>query len=76
MTTTVELWGRSTNQVMAMCTKHGAAPLTVEERSGFVIVTFKAQMVLGERPDCEAHGEKETRGKSRENSGEKTVEKE
>ncbi|MCC7519888.1 MAG: putative DNA binding domain-containing protein [Verrucomicrobiae bacterium] len=43
----VEVWGRGTNRVIAMCQRHGAAPPTFEERSGFLIVTFKAQMVAG-----------------------------
>ena len=30
-----------------MCRKHGAAPPTFEEMQGFLIVTFKAQMVAG-----------------------------
>jgi len=41
----VEVWGRGTNRVIAMCKKHGAAPPTFKERSGFLIVTFKAQIV-------------------------------
>ena len=41
----VEVWGRGTNRVIAMCRKHGAAPPIFEERQGFLIVTFKAQMV-------------------------------
>ena len=30
-----------------MCKKHGATPPTFEEMQGFLIVTFKAQMVAG-----------------------------
>lgn len=41
----VEVWGRGTNRVIAMCKKHGAPPPAFEERSGFLIVTFKAQLV-------------------------------
>jgi ATP-dependent DNA helicase RecG len=41
----VEVWGRGTNRVIEMCKKHGAAPPIFEERQGFLIVTFKAQMV-------------------------------
>jgi ATP-dependent DNA helicase RecG len=41
----VEVWGRGTNRVIAACRKHGAARPTFEERSGFLIVTFKAQLV-------------------------------
>jgi ATP-dependent DNA helicase RecG len=43
----VEVWGRGTNRVIAMCKKHGAAAPTFQERSGFLVVTFKAQMVAG-----------------------------
>ena len=43
----VEVWGRGTNRVIAMCKKHGAPPPLFEERQGFLIVTFKAQMVVG-----------------------------
>jgi ATP-dependent DNA helicase RecG len=43
----VEVWGRGTNRVIAMCRKHGMAAPTFEERSGFLVVTFKAQMVAG-----------------------------
>ncbi len=38
----VEVWGRGTNRVIAMCEKHGAAPPVFEERQGFLIVTFNA----------------------------------
>lgn len=41
----VEVWGRGTNRVIAMCKKHGAPPPRFEERQGFLIVTFRAQMV-------------------------------
>ncbi|MCG2778883.1 MAG: hypothetical protein L6406_24665 [Desulfobacterales bacterium] len=41
----VEVWGRGTNRVIAMCEKHGAVSPTFEERQGFVIVTFKAAIV-------------------------------
>jgi ATP-dependent DNA helicase RecG len=41
----VEVWGRGTNRVIEMCKQHGAAVPVFEERSGFLIVTFKAQMV-------------------------------
>ncbi len=44
----VEVWGRGTNRVIAMCKKYGAASPTFEERSGFLIVTFKAQLVAGQ----------------------------
>jgi ATP-dependent DNA helicase RecG len=41
----VEVWGRGTNRVIAMCKAQGVAQPIFEERSGFLIVTFKAQMV-------------------------------
>ena len=41
----VEVWGRGTNRVIEMCKKHGARPPTFEEQQGFLVVTFKAQMV-------------------------------
>lgn len=43
----VEVWGRGTNRVIEMCEKHGAAPPVFEERQGFLVVTFKAQLVAG-----------------------------
>ena len=43
----VEVWGRGTNRVIAMCKKHGAPPPLFEERQGFLIVTFRAQLVAG-----------------------------
>jgi ATP-dependent DNA helicase RecG len=43
----VEVWGRGTNRVIEMCKKHGVPPPLFEERQGFLIVTFKAQMVQG-----------------------------
>ncbi|MFH0871823.1 MAG: RNA-binding domain-containing protein [bacterium] len=47
----VEVWGRGTNRVIAMCKKHGAFPPVFEERQGFLIVTFKAQLVA----DADSH---------------------
>jgi len=41
----VEVWGRGTNRVIAMCKQYGAPPPKFEERQGFLIVTFKAQLV-------------------------------
>lgn len=41
----VEVWGRGTNRVIEICKKHGAAPPTFEEQQGFLVVTFRAQMV-------------------------------
>jgi len=43
----VEVWGRGTNRVIAMCKQHGAPLPAFEERQGFLIVTFKAQLVAG-----------------------------
>ena len=43
----VEVWGRGTNRVIAACRRHGAAPPTFKEQQGFVVVTFKAEMVAG-----------------------------
>jgi ATP-dependent DNA helicase RecG len=43
----VEVWGRGTNRVIEMCQKHGAAPPVFEEKQGFLVVTFRAQMVVG-----------------------------
>ena len=43
----VEVWGRGTNRVIAECAKHGAAPPVFEERQGFLVVTFRAQVVAG-----------------------------
>ncbi len=43
----VEVWSRGTNRVIALCRKHGAAPPTFNEQSGFLTVTFKAQIVAG-----------------------------
>jgi len=41
----VEVWGRGTNRVIEMCKKHGVSPPLFEERQGFLIVTFRAQLV-------------------------------
>ena len=43
----VEVWGRGTNRVIEMCERHGAAPPVFEEKQGFLVVTFRAQMVAG-----------------------------
>src|SRR3990172_5645642 len=43
----VEVWGRGTNRVIAICRKHGAAPPIFEERQGFFVVTFRAPLVAG-----------------------------
>lgn len=41
----VEVWGRGTNRVIEMCEKHGAAAPVFEEKQGFLVVTFRAQLV-------------------------------
>lgn len=38
---------RGTNYVSTMCKNYDALPPTFEERLGFLIVTFKAQMIQG-----------------------------
>ena len=43
--------GRGTNRVIAMCKTHGASPPAFEERSGFLVVTFKAQLVAEHRAE-------------------------
>jgi len=43
----VEIWGRGTNRVIDACKQHGAAPPIFEEHQGFIVVTFKAEMVVG-----------------------------
>ncbi len=66
----VEVWGRGTNRVIAMCKKHGCAPPTFEDRQGFLIVTFKAQSVQEADTDL---GSQSTVEKSREKSREKVL---
>ena len=44
----VEIWGRGTNRVIAACEKHGAPPPVFQERQGFLVVTFGAQLVAGQ----------------------------
>lgn len=41
----VEVWGQGTNRVIAACKRHGAAPPVFEEQQGFLVVTFRAQIV-------------------------------
>jgi ATP-dependent DNA helicase RecG len=43
----VEIWGRGTNRVIAACRAHGIPAPAFEERQGFLIVTFRAEMVPG-----------------------------
>jgi ATP-dependent DNA helicase RecG len=52
----VEVWGRGTNRVIAMCRKHGAAPPAFEEWQGFVVVTFPAQLVAEGPAPAEPEG--------------------
>ncbi len=52
----VEVWGRGTNRVIAVCKQHGIEPPKFEERQGFVAVTFKAQMVAGDVAGTSADG--------------------
>jgi len=62
----VEVWGRGTNRVISMFKKYGIAPPVFEERHGFLVVTFKAQMVRAE--EIKASGVEsgvELRGESR-----------
>src|SRR3990167_1605917 len=40
----VEIWGRGTNRVFAECKRYGIKPPTFEERQGYLIVTFWAQI--------------------------------
>jgi len=42
-----DIVGNGTNSVIAACKRHGAAPPKFEELQGFLIVTFKAQMIAG-----------------------------
>ena len=46
----IKKWDRGTNRVIEMCKKHGAPPPLFEERQGFLIVTFRAQLVAGGAP--------------------------
>jgi len=43
----IEKWGCGTNRVIAICKKHDALPPLFEERQGFMIVTFRTQLVAG-----------------------------
>lgn len=43
----VEVWGRGTNRVIALCREHGAPAPSFEERQGFLVVTFSAPLVPG-----------------------------
>jgi len=56
----VEVWGRGTNRVIALCKGHGAAPPKFSEQSGFLTVTFKAQMVADGATQPESQPESST----------------
>lgn len=43
----VEIWGRGTDRVVDECKRYGIEPPTFEERQGYVIVTFRAQVGPG-----------------------------
>ena len=47
----VEVWGRGTNRVIEACERYGLEPPTFEEKDGFVVVTFRAQ--IGSTPQVE-----------------------
>ncbi len=67
----VEVWGRGTNRVIAMCRQHGAAVPTFEEQQGFLVVTFKARLIQGGA--LEVGGRERSREKGREKSREKVL---
>jgi len=52
----VEVWGRGTNRVIDVCKQHGAAPPIFKEQQGFLVVTFKAEMVA-EVKEAESRGQ-------------------
>jgi ATP-dependent DNA helicase RecG len=57
----VEVWGRGTNRVIEMCQRHGTAPPVFEEWQGFLVVTFKAQMVpVSEQPESRPESQPES----------------
>ncbi len=58
----VEVWGRGTNRVIALCKQNGVAAPVFEDRHGFLIVTFKVQMVT---PDRQVESQPESRPESR-----------
>lgn len=43
----IEAWGRGTNRVIEECKKYRVEPPSFREESGFLIVTFKAQIGPG-----------------------------
>lgn len=40
----VEIWGRGTNRVIAACRAHGIPTPRFEEKQGFLVVTFRAEI--------------------------------
>ncbi|MBN1567414.1 MAG: putative DNA binding domain-containing protein [Acidobacteria bacterium] len=71
----VEVWGRGTNRVIAMCKKHGTAVPSFEERQGFLIVTFKAQLVAATGVETRQPKGRKVSEKTSEKVSEKTSEK-
>ncbi len=70
----VEVWGRGTNRVIEACRKHGTPPPTFEDRSGFLVVTFQAQLIQDKGLSIQApEGRVESKEKSRETSREKIL---
>ena len=47
MTGLLEIRGDKVHRVIAMCKTHGAATPSFEEWQGFLVITFKAQLVAG-----------------------------
>ncbi|MBN1849858.1 MAG: hypothetical protein JW932_14890 [Deltaproteobacteria bacterium] len=57
----MEVWSRGTNRVIEMCQQHGTVPPVFEEWQGFLVVTFKAQMVpVLERPESQPESQPES----------------
>lgn len=63
----VEVWGRGTNRVIAMCKKHGTPSPTFEERQGFLIVTFRTRIIpRGDGRESGQKGEEKSKEKGKE----------
>ena len=54
----VEIWGRGTNRVIEECRRIGVTPLTFEETQGFLLVTFKTDLIPGSQKGTEKSKEK------------------
>jgi len=67
----VEVWGRGTNRVIAMCKQHGAPPPIFEDREGFLIVTFKASLVAVDDAEVGEVGARKASDKGPEKGSEK-----